>query len=537
MSLQASRSLLGDARFMEGVTLHKAGLFEDAGRIYQELLEANPNDPDLWHFKGLLALHTGKFDDAIRCVSLAITLKPAMPDYYRTIAMAYEASGQIVKAAEMYNKLGNALQEQCRFAEALEPYAYSLKLNPGFVGTMINRGSALTRLGRYDEGAADFDAALAAIGQPHDLASFMNTANALSGLGRVEEAIDTYTKLLEMEPENATAHCSRALLRLRLGQMETAWAEYEWRWSRAGGFREPRGQFRQKVWQGESPGELGGALLVIAEQGLGDVIQFARYIPLLADQGYDIIFETLPGLTSLFAEGFDHPNIRVVGRIDNPVEIENNLPFAAWVGVMSLPARFKTTLETIPANVPYISVAAEKIERWRVKLNSPLPAGEVARSAGEGTRDMRVGLVWAGNPKNLNDFARSVPPAMLEPILSTPQVRFYSLQKGTLEDYEFRNDTVVKLAPDLTDLTEAAAAIMALDLVITVDTSICHLAGALGRPVWLMIPVQPDWRWLNEGDTSPWYPTMRVFRQTIRGRWEDVIEAVADALEETVKQV
>jgi tetratricopeptide (TPR) repeat protein len=506
---------------MEAATLHKAGKFDEAGRIYQELIEANPNDPDLWHFKGLLAAHKGNFEEAVRFVSLAITLKPAMPDYYQTLAMSYEALGQTSKAAETYNKFANALQEQCRFAEAVPAYTYSLQLSPDLASVMINRGAALARMGRHDEAAVDFTTALERLGDPSDTANLLNVANALSGLGRIEEAIAAYTRLLAVDPDHATAHCSRALLSLRLGRMETAWQEYDWRWSRIGGFREPRGQFRQKVWQGESPQDLGGALLVIAEQGLGDVIQFARYIPLLADQGYDIIFETLPELTTLFAEGFDHPHIRVIERIDNPVEIAGNLPFAAWVGVMSLPARFHTVLETIPAHVPYLKVTPEKIAAWRAKLNAP---------------GFKVGLVWAGNPKNLNDFARSIPAPLLEPLLSTPHVAFYSLQKGQSETYEFRNDTVARLAPALTDLTQAAAAIEALDLLITVDTSLCHLAGALGRPVWLMIPVQPDWRWLEQGDTSPWYPTMRIFRQTIRGKWEDVIESVADALEEIVKQ-
>jgi tetratricopeptide (TPR) repeat protein len=339
----------------------------------------------------------GNAEEAIRFASLAATLKPAMPDYYQTMAIAHEAAGQKEKAGEVFNRLGNALQEQCRFAEAIEAYSYSLNLNPGFAGTMINRGSALTRMGRYAEGAADFNAALALLGGQTEITGLLNVANALSGLGRAEEAIAVYTQLLAIDPDHATAHCSRALLKLRLGLMPDAWEEYEWRWSKAGGFREPRGQFRQPMWQGESPGDLGGALLVIAEQGLGDVIQFARYIPLLAGQGYDIIFETLPELTSLFADGFAHPRIRVIGRIDNPLEVEGNLPFAAWTGVMSLPARFHTTLETIPASVPYISVAGEKVEQWREKLNFPLPAGEAVSLSRSGLRETGEGIFSSDN--------------------------------------------------------------------------------------------------------------------------------------------
>ncbi len=508
-------SLLEHPRFREAAELHKAGRFDEAGKIYQELIEENPNDPDLWHFKGLLSAHKGDFEEAIRYISLAIMLKPGVPDYFQNLAFSYEAAGNTIKAAETYNKLGNALQEQCRFADTMAPYTRALELKPDFTSVLINRGSAFDRLGRYLEAAADFTLALERLGQPDDPAGLLNVANALSGLGRSQQAIEIYTRMLEIEPRNVSAHCSRALLRLRLGDMAEGWKEYEWRWNRDGGFREPRGQFRQPVWHGETPQELGGTLLVIAEQGLGDIIQFARYVPLLAAQGHDILFETLPELTTLFAEGFDHPNIRVIPRIDAPLEVEGNLPFAAWVGVMSLPERFATTLATVPNDVPYVKVAPKKAAQWQSRLT------------GDG---LKIGLVWAGNPKNLNDFARSIPAQMLGPLLDTPDVTFYSLQKGPSADHESGRGNLVKLGPELTDFTQTAAAILALDLVITVDTSVCHLAGALGKPVWLMIPMMPDWRWLNEGEATVWYPTMRIFRQSVRGQWGDVIQVVAEAL-------
>ncbi len=512
--------LLSHPRFVQATGLHGEGRFEEAGRIYQELIEEHSDDPDLWHFKGLLALHRGHADEAVRCITLAIVLKPGTPDYFQNLGLAYETLGNAEKAAETYNKLGNAFQEQCRFADAIPAYQAALALRPRFPAAWVNRGAALDRLGRYAEAAQAFDNALTQL-PGDDPATLLNRANAQSGLGHAEQAIETYARLLEAEPDNAAAHCSRALLLLRLGRMEEGWREYEWRWARQGGFREPRGQFRQPVWRGESPEQLDGTLLVIAEQGLGDIIQFARYVPLLAKAGYDVLFEVLPELTSLFAEGLTHEmNIRVIARIDNPVEVEGHLAFAAWVGVMSLPERFGTTLDTIPVTVPYLRVDAGKTARWRERIGS-LRRQEAA---------LKVGIAWAGNPKNLNDFARSIPAGLLGPLLEVAGVQFFSLQKGPTAEHDFGPVDIVRLGPELGDFTDTAAAILALDLVITVDTSVCHMAGALGCPAWLLIPQNPDWRWLNEGETSRWYPSLRVFRQSVRGEWPYVIERVAAEL-------
>ena len=513
----AGVSLLGDPAFQAAVELHKAGRFEEAQHAYQALIEQNPNDPDLWHFKGLLAMHQGRFDEAARLIALAIVLKPGDPDYFRDLGLAYAGAGNAEKAAESFNKSGNALQEQCRFADSLSRYELALEARPGFAPALMNRGAALDRLGCYPEAHASFEAVLQAVGPtPATAFDLMNRANALSGLGRAAEAIAGYDRVLALEPDNATAHCSKALLSLRLADFETGWREYEWRWARQGGFKEPRGHFRQPVWRGEPPEALGGPLLIIAEQGFGDVIQFARYVPLLAERGYDVIFETLPELTALFAEGFDHPRIRVVPRVGTPLAIEDDAPFAAWAGVMSLPERFATMVDTIPETIPYLRVGGKKTSHW-----ANLIGNDNAR---------KLGIVWAGNPKNLNDFARSIPFDLLQPLWSTG-LDFFSLQKGPAAVAAVGHPALIDLDPHLTDFTETAAAILNLDLVIAVDTSVAHLAGALGKPVWLMIPVQPDWRWLEQGKTSAWYPTMRIFRQSRRGEWRDVVEAVAAALE------
>ncbi len=505
-------SLLENSDFQQAVALHKEGRLDEAGRLYQKLLEADSTNPDLWHLKGLAALHGDRNNEASRCITLATVLKPAQPEYWLSLAQVEQKQNLPVKAADAFNRGGNALQEQCRFADSLAAYDQGLALEPMNVSLMVNRAACLDRMGRHSEAAAGFSAALTALGTPDSLEAWLNAANALSGLGNAMAALDIFTLIGQLWPDLAVAHCSKALLLLRLGKLSEGWAEYEWRWRKEARYREPRGTFRQPVWQGESPETLDGTLLAIAEQGFGDTIQFSRYALLLAEQGHRVIFESLPELTSLFQEGLHHPNLTVVARIDDPFAIAGDLPFAAWVGVMSLPQRFATTLATIPAPIPYLSILPEKIARWRDMFkDEPRP---------------KIGLVYAGNPKNMNDVARSLPPALLGPLLAREDVAFYSLQKGGTP-----LPGVTDLGPYLTDFTETGAALQNLDLLITVDTSTAHLAGALGKPVWLLTARPPDWRWLEQGEHTAWYPSFRIFRQHQRGEWMPVIEQLNVALD------
>lgn len=511
--------LRDSAAFRDAVALHQAGKFSEAAAAYQALIEIDPTEADLWHFKGLAELHQGHGTEAARLISLALTLKPGALDYLMNLGLAQKQAGDAEQAADTFNKFGNLLQEQCRFVDALETYDHSLALhvNPS---VLINRGAALDRLGRYESAAEDFNRALDALKRlPPSAGTWLNIANAYSGLGELTQALEAYDEALALDPDMPTAHCSRAILSLRLGRMEEGWKEYEWRWRRDGGFREPRGFFKQPVWHGEKPEALDGTLLVIAEQGFGDTIQFARYIPLLAAQGYDVLFETLPELQILFAEGFNHPKIRAIPRVETPQAVQDDLPFAAYVGVMSLPERFATTLETIPGAVPYLSIKPERRTAWQERLNTD-------------DKVPKVGLVWSGNPRNMNDFARSCPLEAFAPLLARKDCAFYSLQKGPEAARDFPG---VKLGDELKDFVDTGAALQEMDLLISVDTSVVHLAGALGRPVWMMIAAMPDWRWLMHGDTSAWYPSLRIFRQRTRGNWATVIEDLNRALDQWVK--
>ena len=509
--------LLDNPEFQQAVALHRQGQLPEAIARYQQLLEADSTNPDLWHLKGLALYHQGNAVEAARAIALATVLKPAMADYWLSLgevrAALPDQQAQAPAAADAFNHAGNALQEQCQFAQSLEAYDRGLALAPASCSIIVNRAACLDRQGRYGEAVAGWGAALQLLNEPKSLEDWLNIANSHSGLGGIAAALAAFEWIINLWPDLAVAHCSRAMLLLRQGRLREGWDEYEWRWQKESRYREPRGLFRQPVWQGESPAELGGTLLVVAEQGFGDIIQFVRYVLLLAEQGHRVIFESLPELTSLLQEGLIHPNITVVSRIDDPFTIAGDLPFAAWVGVMSLPQRFATTLETIPAPIPYLSIDPAKTARWQARL-------------AEETRP-KIGLVYAGNPKNMNDHARSLPPALLGPLLAREDVAFYSLQKGGAP-----LPGVNDLAPFLTDFTETGAALQALDLLITVDTSAAHLAGALGRPVWLLTALPPDWRWLEQGAATAWYQTMRIFRQRQRGEWAAVVAEVAAALDQ-----
>ncbi len=504
--------LLDNPDFQQAIALHKQGQLDEAAALYQKLLETDSTNPDLWHLRGLAAYHQGQPEEAARHIALATVLKPAMPQYWLSLGEVRQGlEGQALPAADAYNHAGNALQEQCRFADSLLAYDRGLVLDPANPSIIVNRAACLDRHGRHAEAAEGWLAALALLRQPQTLEAWLNVANSHSGLGHNTEALAAFDWILGIWPDLAVAHCSRAMLLLRQGRLMEGWTEYEWRWQKESRYREPRGLFRQPVWQGEAPAELNGPLLVIAEQGFGDTIQFSRYVVLLAEQGHRVIFESLPELTTLFREGFTHPNITVVPRIDDPFGIEGGLDFAAWIGVMSLPHRFATTLDTIPAPIPYLTIAAEKTARWQARLSEE--------------KRLKIGLVYAGNPKNMNDHARSLPPALLGPLLARDDVAFYSLQKGCAP-----LPGISDLAPFLTDFTETGAVLQALDLLITVDTSAAHLAGALGKPVWILTALPPDWRWLEQGDATAWYPTMRIFRQKERGNWAPVVEDVSRRL-------
>jgi Tfp pilus assembly protein PilF len=435
-----------------GIEHHKAGRFAEAEEIYRQILAKQPDNPDAQHMLGVIAQQSGRLDAAIELISKAITINP--------------------KIAEYHCNLGNALREMGKPQDAINAYRQALQLNSG---------------------SAQFH---------------YNLGNALSDLALFEEGIESYEEALRLEPGLARVHWNLALNLLVLGDFARGWREYEWRW-RWSEFVSRR-QIPQPRWDGTDLN--GKTILLHAEQGIGDTIQFIRYLPMVAARGGRIILECPAPLHRLFQQFAGIEKLIIAGH---------PLPnFDVHCPLMSLPFVFSTTLETIPAPVPYLSADTELSAAWTARL--------------AGSARLKVGIAWAGNPRHHNDRNRSIPSPLFAPLARAKGIAFHSLQKRIGAADHVLAPTVLNLidhSADLNDFADTAALIASLDLVISVDTAVAHLTGAMGKPTWLLLPYAPDWRWLLHRENSPWYPTMRLFRQKRLGDWKEVIERVLAALQ------
>ncbi len=551
----------------QAIALQGEGKFQDATRLYQQMLRAEPANAGVLNlFAGLLAA-SGKGAEALGVIGEAIRLDPSNPELFRTLAAAHAAAGDRTQAGGIHMELGALLQGQENFSEAIADYDKGIGYDPGNPHLHSNRGAALRRMGRPAEAieafgrALELDPALSAalsnranthweLGdaeaafrdhraalalQPDDAQIRLNLAVALRETGRLEEALAEYDRAVELTPGFAAAHYDRGQLLAQLGRLREGFAEMEWRWDPSYNYKEPARNYVQPVWSDQKPAELKGRLFVTSEQGYGDTIQFSRYLPLLAQRGYDTVLEVQAPLLRLYQDGFARPGVTVVSREPAQATGLKRLfggarppPFAAHVGLLSLPERFATALDDVPMAVPYLTVPDAAVARWRARLQ--LPDGGPSAS----NRALAVGFVWQGDPRHRQDKTRSLPPSLLEPLLARPDLRAYSLQKGPGEDFRFEGK-IMLLGPQLEDFQDTAAVIRNLDLVITVDTSVAHLAGALGCPVWIMLTRVGEWRWLDKTEKSPWYPTARLFRQKVQGEWSPVIDRIAAALSERSK--
>jgi tetratricopeptide (TPR) repeat protein len=422
---------------------------------------------------------------------------PALADYGHAIAIRPDY-------AEAHSNRGNTLREMGRHHNALEAFTRALALKPDYDEAYNNRGNALVELNRPTEALADYDRALAIT--PDNTFAWVNRGNALRYLDRAEEAIVSFDRAIALDPELAEAHWNKGLLCLSIGDFARGWASYEWRWRREGEMK-PR-EFPQPQWRGDDLS--GKTILLHAEQGFGDTIQFVRYLPMVAQKGGTIILELPDSL---------RPLIRNFGGVVGMYRRGDRLPpFDVHCPLLSLPLAFSTMLETIPATVPYLYPPAERIESWRTRL------------ANTGTP--RVGLVWSGKPTHKNDHNRSIALQRLEPLLAVPGIQFISLQREYREaDLAMLGHLpVLRLDDALIDFADTAAVIGELDLVIAVDTAVAHLAGAMARPLWVLLSHVQDWRWMRERTDSPWYPTARLFRQPQIGDWDGAIAHVAEEL-------
>lgn len=507
-----------------GVDHHRRGHLDKAAAFYRRVLKEYPKHPDALHLLGRIAEAKGDSAQALALIDRAIAAGGKIAAYHASrgsvllsLGRAEDAASSLRQAlaldpdsAEAANVLGNAMLAQGDPATAIECYRQALTLRPQYPEARNNLGSALRSIGCLEEAEAELASAVRL--RPNYASALANLGLVLQERARYGEALDMYDRAIAADPAHATARGNRAMLLLLLGRLREGFAEYEWRW-RMPGFATPRREFRRPPWAGDDLA--GRTLFVHAEQGLGSAIQFARYAGLLAAKGGRVLLECQPPLYRLFESSLVRRDrtVAVVLKAARPP------PFDCHAPLMSLPHLLGTTIGSIPADVPYLSARPADIVAWRQRLlDQPRP---------------RIGLVWAGNRKHENDHNRSMPARLLTPLVERSPASFFSLQvpvsPGDLSS--FPPGRLTDVAPALGDFAETAAVIENLDLLISVDTAAAHLAGALGKPVWLLLPYVPEWRWLLERDDSPWYPTMRLLRQRKVGDWRELIERVSTALQ------
>ena len=441
--------------FAEGLRHHQSGQLEAAERLYREALAVDPDDPDSLHFLGVLTHQMRRDEAAADLISRAVAINPNL--------------------ASWHSNLGNVHQDHERLDEAIACYRRAIEVRSDFPDAHSNLGTALKRLGRLDEATA------------------------------------CYRQAIALNPHYADAHNNLGMALLAQGDMAEGWREHEWRWQTAqmrAGFRE----FSQPQWRGEAaPGR---TLLIHAEQGFGDTLQFCRYAPLAAARGLRVVMQvprplqrllgSLAGVDQVIADGEEPP------------------PFDLHCPMLSLPVALGTTLATVPDGAAYLQADARQVAVWRARLAMMVNQGP------------KIGLVWAGSahrhlPDQLTvDRRRSIDPARLAPLFALSKLHFISLQKdGPPPPPDFR---ITDCMGEMADFSDTAALIANLDLVISVDTAVAHLAAALGKPVWLLDRFDACWRWLVGRRDSPWYPTLRLYRQKRPYDWDSVVAEVAEDL-------
>jgi tetratricopeptide (TPR) repeat protein len=501
--------------------------FEEALATCDKALSVNPAQPNTHNARGVVLGKLGRHDEALASYDRAVALMPDFVDGHCNRGTALHELKRHEEALASYehalalqpdhaaghSNRGNTLKELGRFDEALASYDKALVLRPDLSEAHCNRGNALHEMKRHEEALASYEQALAV--QPDYAAVHSNMGHTLKELRRFGEALASYEKALATRPDLDNAHYGMSLCCLLIGDFARGWQKHEWRWETD--LRVAKRHFVEALWLGAED-IVGKTILLHAEQGFGDTLQFCRYVPMVAALGARVILEVPKEL---------HELMRSLPCTAQLVSHGHPLPaFDMHCPLLSLPLAFETRLETIPARIPYSSAPENKRSVWCDRL-------------GQHDR-LRVGLVWAGHPRkhqlanNRGDRHRSIGFDQLAPVLHIDGCEFYSLQKGGDAVAQLRNSAlrgrVIDCTDDLQDFADTAALIENLDLVIAVDTAVAHLVGALGKPFWLLNRYDTCWRWLLDRDDSPWYPTARLFRQDATRTWDDAIARVQVAL-------
>jgi tetratricopeptide (TPR) repeat protein len=501
---------------------HQAGRLAQAREIYRGVLVQQPNHPDSLHMLGVIAHQTGHLDAAIELIQRAIRLKPESAEAHYNLGNVLGEAGRFDEAistlrhaiqlkpgyAEAYNNLGNLLREIRQLDEAAAVLKHAVQLKPDLPEAHNNLGNVLRDKGLLEDAIAAHIQALRL--KPDFASAYHSLGCVLQELGKWPEALENHRKAVALEPANPALHWSYSRVLLLLGQWKEGWAEFESRLN-APRLRLNR-DFSQPKWDGlDSSGE---TILLHAEGGYGDALNFIRFVPQVAKRGARLILECQSDLVSLFQglPGLD----RVLSR-GQPLP-----PFDQHIPLQSLPRVFGLTLENIPNTVPYLAAPPDRVSRWASRL-----ADETK---------LRIGLVWSGSKcAGPDNRTRSID--VFVPLAEIPGIKFFSLQKGDdSSQLPPAGMDFADFSTELNDFADTAALVQNLDLVVTVDTAVAHLAGALAKPVWVLIPLQPDFRWLLDRTDSPWYPTMRLFRQKSRKDWAEVVDRIAQALDALRKE-
>jgi Flp pilus assembly protein TadD len=501
-----------------GIVLAALGRNDEATEAYRRGIKIGPGIADLHNNMGKLLMDMGRPAEAIDVLKRALRCRADYPEALNNFANALKNLGRNNEAvdayrkairlkpdfAEAHNNLGIVHFEQARFKEAVAEGRIAVALRPDYADAYNNLANALREIDRVDEAASAYQQGIRL--DPAGPESHRNLGVALVEKGTLAEAMAAYDQALRLNPDSPETRTNRSLLLLLKGDFKQGWREYEWRW-RTPDFLASGREFPQPVWKGE---ELHGRrVLLHPEQGMGDIIQFIRYAPLIVERGGHPILRCPPDLSRVMRS---MPELELAAP-DAAIETDLHCP------ILGLPLAFGTDIDSIPRQVPYLHADPALAEVWKNRVALP--------------DRRRVGLVWAGRAAHKNDRRRSMTLKQLAPLAEMREAQFFSLQKGDAAAQAAAPPAgmeLIDLTADLHDFADTAALIANLDLVITVDTSVAHLAGAMGRPVWVLLPFNPDWRWMLEREDSPWYPTLRLFRQKTPGDWAGVVERVREAV-------
>ncbi len=509
-----------DAYYNLGNTLNELGQLDKAVESYGQAILYNQDYVDAHYNLGNVLKAQHKPDEAVYSYNKTIALKPDYAQAHCNLGSVLQELGKIDEAiacyktatllkpdyAMAYCNLGSALQELGKTNEAIIIYKQALSFKPDFEMAYCNLGSAFQESGLLDEAETCYKKAITL--NPDYAVAYSNLGSLLQEFGNIDEAMKNYNLALTLDPDGPTAHKNKSMALLLRENFIEGWPEYEWRLQTKAhsvmAFQSPR-------WDGNPIN--GKSILVHAEQGFGDTIQFVRYLPMVKALGGHVIFECQNNLISLLknCDGID----RIISRSSDIIQEEQ---FDFHIPLLSLPGLFGTTLDSIPASGPYVTVDSSLMGNWQKRLYHD--------------RNFKIGIVWAGNPSFKNYHNRSCSLSDFASLAEIAGLSFYSLQKGpaSAQNNIASKFKITDLKDELNDFADTAAVLINLDLVISTDTAVAHLAGAIGTPVWTLLHSAPDWRWWLKRTDSPWYPSMRLFRQTQLNDWAGVFGLVKEAL-------